>query len=46
MKLSVKDERLEFTDVHNVKYNFKLDSAKIAKEFKDHWDNFQKMSRP
>jgi hypothetical protein len=46
MRLSAKDERLEFTDVHNVKYNFKLENARTGKEFKDRWDNFLKLSKP
>ncbi len=46
LKLSVKDDdKLEFTDVHNAKYSFKVASAKVQKEIKDRWDRLEKMGK-
>ncbi len=46
LKLSLKDDdKLEFSDLHNAKYSFKVASAKVQKEIKERWDRLEKMGR-
>jgi hypothetical protein len=42
LKLTVRDDRLEFVDVHNEKYSFKASDAKTARTIKERWDRLAK----